>query len=257
MKLFLSYAHEQAGVAREIEARLSADEHDVFFDKETLRIAESYDDAIRREVEDCDAFLFLISPEAITAGKYTLSELAFMKRKHRNPSGKVLPVMVKPVLFSLLDPYLRAVTVLVPEGDIAAEVVAAVRSLSQDPDLAESTVLDAQVLSGRIEAYKKLWTLTRVLPKWPRDESITYDGMCAFSKTLRKWYFNDSGGLFLSRPAYGFYATVQAGIAAILASHPSGAVSAQHYDAVRELCSTLRRQLAADLGTRAKQNNKE
>lgn len=254
MKLFLSYAHEQAGIARDIEARLSADEHDVFFDRATLRVAESYDDAIRREVEACDAFLFLISPEAIANGKYTLSELAFMKRKHRNPSGKVLPVMVKPVLFSLLDPYLRAVTVLVPEGDVAAEVVAAVSALSSSPGLAESAALDAQVLNGRIEAYKKLWALTQLLPKWPRDENITYDGMGAFSKTLRKWYFNDGGGLFLSRPAYGFYATVQAGIAAILANRPSGAVSNQHYDAVRELCSTLRRQLAADLGTRIKQN---
>jgi hypothetical protein len=135
MKVFLSYAHEQVTIAKEIAARLSANDHEVFVDKEKLSAGRNYDDLIRQKVENCDAFLFLISPESIADGKYTLSELRFMKSKYGNPSGKVLPVMVKPVLYSKIPPYLRAVTVLVPEGNAAAEVVAAIKRLGSPQTL--------------------------------------------------------------------------------------------------------------------------
>ena len=250
MKVFLSYAHEQVTIAKEIAARLSANDHEVFVDKEKLSAGRNYDDLIRQKVENCDAFLFLISPESIADGKYTLSELRFMKSKYGNPSGKVLPVMVKPVLYSKIPPYLRAVTVLVPEGNAAAEVVAAIKRLGVTTNIDNTAALDSQVQSSRIEAYKKLWSLTETLPKWPKAKNVSYDSLRALSEKLRNWYFNDSGGLFLTQKAYNVYATLQAGIVTVADRNLSGIISDEHYEEVRELCSMLRRQLATDLGTR-------
>ncbi|HZF08365.1 MAG TPA: TIR domain-containing protein [Thermoanaerobaculia bacterium] len=126
MKVFLSHASEQAEVARSIEVALQSEGHSVFLDRLDLPPGESFNDRIRRAIAASDLFVFLISPEAVAGGRYTLTELEFVEEKWRHPSGYVLPVMVRATELGSLPAYLKAVTVLEPQGNVAADVAAAV-----------------------------------------------------------------------------------------------------------------------------------
>ena len=64
MKIFISYAKQQRHIAEDINAVLSARGHSVFFDRENLAPGLEYQTTIRRAVEDCEVFVFLISPES-------------------------------------------------------------------------------------------------------------------------------------------------------------------------------------------------
>ena len=77
MKIFLSYASEQRELAKEIALALEAETHTVFFDRSALAPGEAYNAQIREAFEDSQLFVFLISSDSVTAGRYTLTELAF------------------------------------------------------------------------------------------------------------------------------------------------------------------------------------
>lgn len=253
MKIFLSYAHEQGPIAAEVSVSLSVRGYDVFFDRSSLKVGVDYDLAIQRAIEECDLFVFLVSPQALEQGSYTLTELAFAKGKWRNPSGKVLPVMAKPTLNPRIDAYLRAVTILYPQGNLSAETAASVDALLKRKD-SYSELLDVpptgELQRERIAAYKELWELTQRLPKWPRSTDVSYDDLRDLSKSLRDWYFTEGGGMFFSQTAHTSYSALQDSLAAILVEQPSGNIADEHYDAVRELCSALRTRLAHDVGSR-------
>lgn len=133
MKIFLSYASEIRTRAEGVNAALQAAGHDVFFDREDLPAGLNYDDRIRSAIESSDLFVFLLSPAAVAEGHYTRTELKIARRCWPDPAGHVLPVMVETTPFSALPPYLGSVTVLVPEGNLAAEVVLAVADIARLP----------------------------------------------------------------------------------------------------------------------------
>jgi nucleoid-associated protein YgaU len=133
VKVFLSYASEIRERAEGVNAALQAAGHDVFFDREDLPAGLNYDDRIRGAIDTSDLFVFLISPAAVAEGHYTRTELKIARRRWPDPAGHVLPVMVVQTPFGDLPPYLGAVTVLVPEGNLAAEVVLAVGDLAPRP----------------------------------------------------------------------------------------------------------------------------
>ena len=95
-----------------------------FFLKDTLPVAESFDERIEKAVDAADLLIFLVSPQSIARGNYTLTELAYARAKWPNPSGRVLPVMVAPTEMDKVPAYLRTVGILDPEGNIAAETAA-------------------------------------------------------------------------------------------------------------------------------------
>jgi tetratricopeptide (TPR) repeat protein len=130
VKIFLSYASEQSELARSIEIALSGEGHAVFFDRSSLPSGDEYHERIRRAIADSDLLIFLISPNSVAKGRYTLNELEFAEQKWRHPGGHVLPVMAVPTEFRTIPVYLRAVTVLQPQGDVSAAVVAAVSRMS-------------------------------------------------------------------------------------------------------------------------------
>jgi hypothetical protein len=257
MKLFISYAKQQRHIAEELNAVLSARGHTVFFDREDLPPGREYTTAIRQNVEACDVFIFLISPESVAARRYTLTELSYRQKKISKTSGTLLPVVVKPTSRTQIPAYLQTVTLLFPQGNLSTAVADAVDRLAVDPasahEPASPNVADhpSEVFEvERISAYQRLWELTRILPKWPRARNIPYSDLRAFSASLRDWYFLGGGGLFLSRPAHGAYSSVQNTLQAILGKRVSGAMADDHYDEVREVCSALRSQLAKDIGAR-------
>ena len=128
--VFLSYSSEQSDAASRIELSLKEDGHAVFRDRSSLPAGDAYDARIRDAVEDSDLFVFLISRQSVSPGRYTLTELGFAERKWGNPSGRVLPVMVEPVPKDAIPAYLRAVTILDPKGNLTAEVAQEVARMS-------------------------------------------------------------------------------------------------------------------------------
>ena len=131
MDIFISYASEQRTVAEEIALALRGEGHEVFFDRSELPEGDAYNARIREAIHACEVLLFLVSPEAVADGRYTLTELKFAEEKWPSPANHILPVMVRPTEPGAVPAYLRAIVILRPAGSVAAEVVAAAERLLQ------------------------------------------------------------------------------------------------------------------------------
>ena len=130
MEIFLSYSSKDKLLAEPIYLALRAQGHSVFFDRANLPAGDEYDVHIRKAIEDADLFLFLVSPDSLASGSYTLTELEIAQKTWDHPRGRVLPVLLRPVEIAKLPPYLRAVTVLEPVGNVPAAVADAVHRLA-------------------------------------------------------------------------------------------------------------------------------
>ena len=131
MKIFLSYPSAVRDAAETTCYALQAEGHEVFFDREDLPPGESYDERIRDALEASDLFIFIITPESVEPGRYTLSEQKIASRKWPNPTGRVLPVMLEETPFEDIPAYLKAVTILTPEGNASAEILLEVEQLEE------------------------------------------------------------------------------------------------------------------------------
>ncbi|MCI0546057.1 MAG: toll/interleukin-1 receptor domain-containing protein [Candidatus Rokubacteria bacterium] len=130
MRIFLSHASEQADVAKAIEVALRAEGHSVFLDRSSLPAGETYHDQIRAAIAESDLLVFLVSPEAVAAGRYTITEVELAEERWPSPAGGILPVLVRPTPVASIPPYVRGVTMLEPRGNLPAAVVAAVDRLA-------------------------------------------------------------------------------------------------------------------------------
>lgn len=131
MQVFLSYSSEHRETAEPIALALRTRGHEVFFDRDDLPPGHSYDDQIEAAIKRSDVFIFLLSPESISPGRFTLTELKCAQRKWRSPAGRVLPVMIVPTEMKAVPAYLKAVTILEPHGNCAAEVGSAVDGMGR------------------------------------------------------------------------------------------------------------------------------
>ncbi len=160
MQIFLSYAGEHRSTGDAIALRLRESGHEVFFDKDDLPAAESYDDRIRRALEHSDLLVFLVSPESVAHGSYCLTEMELARARWKSPSGHVLPVMIAPTPFEDIPEYLKAVTILRPEGNVVAETDVAVEKLTRHRGnwrrLAIPAVALLAVVVGAIFAWRSL-----------------------------------------------------------------------------------------------------
>jgi TIR domain len=129
--IFVCHASEDKTVAEDLALRLRRRQFNVFLDRHALSPGQSYDDRIEREIiARCDAFIFLVSPDSIRDGKYTLSEIDIAQKRWPDPHGHVLPVIVRTTPYEQIPSYLRAVTTLEPAGNIVAETASAVEKLT-------------------------------------------------------------------------------------------------------------------------------
>lgn len=126
MRIFVSYSHAQAAVTEALAANLRNAGHAVFYDKESLPAAESYDDRIRAAIARTDLFIFMISPESVSTGRYTLTELKFARERWPRAGKSILPVMAAETPIEDVPAYLKAINILKPEGNLVAEVAALV-----------------------------------------------------------------------------------------------------------------------------------
>ena len=129
MHIFLAYASEDKETAESIAYSLRSRRHKVFLDRDDLPPGASYDQQIERAVKESDIFIFLISPTSVAEGRYTLSELTFARQQWPDPNGRVLPVMTRKTPAKDIPSYLKAVTILEPRGNMAAETSAAVDNM--------------------------------------------------------------------------------------------------------------------------------
>ena len=130
MRIFLSYASQDRALAESIYLALRAERHTVFFDRADLPAGEEYDSRIRQAIEGAQLFVFLLSPDAVDAGSYTLTELGIAEKTWDYPAGRLLPVMLRPTALDAIPPYLKSVTLLEPEGNLVATVADAVHRIA-------------------------------------------------------------------------------------------------------------------------------
>jgi hypothetical protein len=96
-----------------------------------LTPGESFDDRIQNAVQWANLFIFLISGESLRKGAYSLSELSMAEKRWPEPAGRILPVLLDDTPIELLPAYLRAVSVVQPQGDTVADVLDSVARLSK------------------------------------------------------------------------------------------------------------------------------
>jgi TIR domain len=122
MRIFISVAGPDRPKVEEVALALKDEGHKVFLDEHELPPGESYHRRIREAIQRADLAVFFISPLSLQADRYTLSELKLLQDKWSHPRGRVLPTLLTPMDLNKVPPYLRAVSICKPRGNIAAEV---------------------------------------------------------------------------------------------------------------------------------------
>jgi hypothetical protein len=116
---------------------------------------------------------------------------------------------------------------------------------------------DRALRDKRLERYQHLFQVSGCLPRyWLPAEAPTRRDLHRFRQDFRDWYFGeDAGGMFLTAPAKDAYLRLHNVLAeAIRADRDDvdgserSPLSADESQALRELASELRHQLAEDVG---------
>jgi hypothetical protein len=104
----------------------------------------------------------------------------------------------------------------------------------------------------RYNAYTKIWKMTQAIPRWPKNDSLTYQQLVDLSVGFQEWYFND-GGILLSESGREKYGTMQEGITNILnhqKTERSSPVNEPDYNSALASCSQFRTAITSELLSR-------
>lgn len=126
MRIFLSYASQDREAAKAIYLALRDQGHKVFFDRADLPAGEEYHNRIREVIQSTQLFIFLISPDAVDGGSYTLTELDIAEKSAK----PLLPVMLRKTELTTLPPTIKAVTFLETDGSLPGAVAAEVHRIA-------------------------------------------------------------------------------------------------------------------------------
>jgi hypothetical protein len=124
VRIFLCHASEQHSLAARLATVLRGQAHKVFLDRDDLPPGNSFDDRIRQAIKKSQLFIFLVSPNAVEKNAYTLSELKFAREKWPSQADHILPIMVIDTPFDSIPAYISGLTIMRPEGNLIAEVLA-------------------------------------------------------------------------------------------------------------------------------------
>lgn len=106
----------------------------------------------------------------------------------------------------------------------------------------------------RIPAYKKLWALFEPLAKYSPPGPFTYRAAWNLSNSMRHWYFEGGGGMFLSESSRATYFPVQEYLGKCLLGQGAdmddlnSPLPDEDIKTLRRLGSLLRASLAEDIG---------
>ncbi len=152
MKLFLSYSSQDETRAEEIALALRGAGYDVFFDRSELPPGGDYNQRLSDAIAESDGVIFLISRGSLKKGSYALTELKLTQGKWKHPKECVLPVLIDEISYDKIPAYLRAVTILEPEGNVAAEIVHAVEQWSRPSTASRGLMEDVMKLAEQGKA---------------------------------------------------------------------------------------------------------
>jgi TIR domain-containing protein len=191
MRIFLSYASEQRSIAEPIVFALRGRGHKVFFDKADLPPGGNYDAQIENAIKQSDLMIFLISPEAVSPGRFTLTELTFARQKWGTAQGHVFPVMAAPTPAKSIPVFLTSVHIMQPEGNAAAEVASFIDGLT--PIARPLHILPVVLIMGIISGL-----LCGTLVRNPSFDDVVHSySSLTFTQTITE------NILFIVSPAYG------------------------------------------------------
>jgi hypothetical protein len=111
--------------------------------------------------------------------------------------------------------------------------------------------LDQSLTEHRSTVYSKLWTMTGEISKYPRNLEFSPSDAANLMNKLRKWYFEEHGGLYMSAATQKRYIAFQAALDSFSKSDENDAkVCAKHYDTAQSRGSALRTGMTRDLRSR-------
>jgi formylglycine-generating enzyme required for sulfatase activity len=127
-RAFISYAHEDAQLARKLSVDLRAHGYDVWMAPDSIHPGESWVSAIDRGLHECGIFLSLLSPAAVKS-PWVKSETRVAIQLEHQRKLRLLPVLVKPCDPAHLSAFLASYQVISLNGrygrgvrDILAEL---------------------------------------------------------------------------------------------------------------------------------------
>ena len=161
MKTFVSYAAEDRGVAEAVALALTGAGHEVFLDRNGLAVGGDYHARIRQAIRNCEIIVFLASRASLAPGCYTLTELKLAREKWPHPRGHLLTIRLNGIDFEEMPAYLTSVTVLEPEGNVAAEAVAALAGIERGraPRMPRSVLVATALLAGLVGIGGAIWKM--------------------------------------------------------------------------------------------------
>lgn len=105
---------------------------------------------------------------------------------------------------------------------------------------------DRELRIRRFEAYKSLYMRTKILPRYWRTNP-TRSEISEWS--FDEWYFDESGGMFLTNAARELYHNALEAIASVHSATGPDRISDEEVERLWRAGQALRRQLSADLGS--------
>lgn len=169
LRIFICYAREDRDLAVDIAHALTNDGHDVFIDANSLTVATDFNEEIRRAIGRADRFVFLASRHSLASDAYPQTELGFAQKRWPAPKGVIWPILVDSGIDPAeLPPYLRAVQVHVPKGNIVADLAAAIEASRKAQTSCLAAVAAALLLTcglGYLIAHNGLGTASASLVK--------------------------------------------------------------------------------------------
>jgi YVTN family beta-propeller protein len=127
--VFLSYSRRDGEFVKRLTSALQEHGKDVWLDVEGIRDAEVFPEALRRAIEASDAFVFLISPDAVRSA-FCVEEVQYAARLNK----RIVPLARRPVADEQIPEEVR-VRNWIPAGehdDFTTTVARLVRALDTD-----------------------------------------------------------------------------------------------------------------------------
>jgi sulfatase modifying factor 1 len=114
-QIFISYAHEDAHIARRLAADLRRHEYPVWIAPESIQPGESWVSAIDRGLHESGVFLALLSPAAVKS-QWMKSETRLAIQLEHQGKLRLVPMMLKPCDPSLLSSFLTSYQIIPAVG---------------------------------------------------------------------------------------------------------------------------------------------
>jgi TIR domain-containing protein len=99
---FVSYSRRDQEFVGRLTESIAARGKEVWLDTEGISDGEVFPEAIKRAIEGSDAFLFVITPSAVTSA-YCENEVEYARKLHK----RIVPVLRDPVPDSALPAEIR------------------------------------------------------------------------------------------------------------------------------------------------------